>query len=461
MGQAPGDPIVIGPLFRIFKEQGFRLNVDEDNKSVYEESQLWGALARYSKRTNWNPNEKILHAVFGDCMRVFGSKSHSLQPLNFRQPLTMMRAIKTSKSSGAPEFTKKRDAFEVDYPRFLRIMEGDRAPDPCIAIRRIQHGEKGPKTRLVWSYPLSMTLFEATYARPLIEHFLSSKTPMAFGKYRWELGARLQKVTNSTVRLALDYSRFDATIHPFLLNMAFKVLRTHFSKSEEIDVAFRKLSRYFIHTPIVMPDGGMYRKHKGVPSGSYFTQLVDSIVNYAALRYVSMVQGFKFSDDGVLVLGDDSICGIDWDINVRETALILRSHLGLDVNVEKSALSFFPEVVSFLGHEWKSGIVDRKEVDAVHRLIFPEKYRDKSMSMSDQIRQRMIASLADATSTWKLFKMVYGPGTIKVFRDTIIEHDTFSELPGWHTLMKEESLSRSEESVYKPNSAFPYVGIFY
>jgi hypothetical protein len=454
MGQEPGSPIVIGPLFRTFKAQGFSLDVEKDNKSVYNESQLWEALGRYHERTPWKPDERVLYDVFKDCYRIFGSTTHALSPLNTTEPLTMMKAVKLDKNSGAPEFVKKREAFALDYPRFLRIRDGKRAPEPCIAIRRIQHGEEGPKTRLVWSYPLSMTLFEATYARPLIEHFLMSETPMAFGKYRWELAGRLLSIQNSSVRLAVDYTKFDATIHPKLVNMAFQVLRTHFPMSEQIDNDFEKLSHYFIHTPIVMPDGCIYRKRKGVPSGSYFTQLIDSIVNYAALRYVSSVEDFKYSDDGVQVLGDDSICGISRDVSIKQIAGTLYEHFGLTVNVEKSEVSYFPQTISFLGHEWKSGIVDREQMDSIKRLAFPERYRDKSKSRRDQIKERLIASLADSLSAWEFFKMYYGPGTVHVYRDTAINYDEFMELPGWQTLKLEESLDKGIKSVYKPDASF-------
>lgn len=37
---------------------------------------------------------------------------------------------------------------------------------------------------------------------------------------------------------------------------------------------------YIIHTPIRFADGERHVKHSGVASGSYFTQLIDSIVNY-------------------------------------------------------------------------------------------------------------------------------------------------------------------------------------
>lgn len=49
--------------------------------------------------------------------------------------------------------------------------------------------------------------------------------------------------------------------------------------------AFDHTIQHFINRPVVTPDDRMWLKRVGVPSGSYYTQLVDSIANLIATYY--------------------------------------------------------------------------------------------------------------------------------------------------------------------------------
>jgi hypothetical protein len=459
LAKSGGKPIVNWGVFNSMVDQGFTLDAERDNKSVLNPQHLWDALDKYGTRTKFQPNRNIMKHVYGDCMLTFGSKSPSLVPLEGK--FELFDAIKLDKASGAPEFKKKREAFVMDYPRMVRIREGSRNPDPCVCAARIQHGEEGPKTRLVWSYPLPMTMLEAMYARPLIEHYLRAQTPMAFGRYRWELVGNLQKIENHSVRLGLDFSSFDSSIHPYLIDVAFKVLRSHFPKSESIDRDFRTIVQYFIHTPIVMSDGNIYRKHKGVPSGSYFTQLIDSIVNYAAISYAAMSCEFKFVRDSIKVLGDDSIVGIDRDVDIEQISSAL-TELGLTVNVNKSAVRYFGQPMPFLGHDWHHGSISREMQETAKRLVFPEKPWPPNLSHHDYILMRMYASLADSEEAWLLFRnwsFVRSNVIARYFGKFVgnykVDH-------GWSEFMSEiVETEFGEKDVYNVNLAFCYMGLMF
>lgn len=399
--QSTSGLLICGGVKKSLEEQGFSFNVARDNKSIYEPAGLWKALSKYVERPALKLVDQSLDQAFSLAKRVFGGNG-KLSVLSLDEGL--LSVIKQAKSSGAPSFTSKGEAFVHDLARAKRIATGDRAFDPCVAYHRVQHGTTGPKVRLVWGYPLSATLLEAMFARPLISHFIQGDTthPMAFGRRRFEIAALTQKISNSGVKVGLDYSGFDSSIHPRLIDMAFRILETHFALNDEEKVIWDRIVHYFVHTPILMPDGHIYTKHQGVPSGSYFTQLIDSVVNFISVQYMALrISGKAIPDGKLFVLGDDSIFGLGGSVPL-ERLKQLAGELGLKINLEKSEISHSNKF-DFLGHTWIRGLVHRKPSDVAKRLVFPEKYNE-DLSPSEFVATRMFATLADSIEGWDIYK---------------------------------------------------------
>lgn len=398
---SPSGLLICGSVKRSLEEQGFSFDVSRDNKSVYTPQGLWKGLAKYTKRPKFNPIGQALDQAVALAKQAFGRKSDAIEPLKLDEGL--LSAIKQSKSSGAPSFTSKGEAFPVDLERAKRIQEGKRAFDPCVGYHRVQHGEEGPKVRLVWGYPLSATLLEAMFARPLISHFISEDTshPMAFGRRRFEIAALTQVISNSGLKVGLDYSGFDSSVHPKLIDHAFNILKSHFVLDDVEEQTWQKIVWYFIHTPILMPDGYVYKKHQGVPSGSYFTQMIDSIVNYISVQYMSIrLSGQAIPSGRLYVLGDDSIFSALEHVPVERYKQLARE-LGLVVNTTKSEVSNTRRF-SFLGHVWDRGLVHRDPSEIAKRLVFPEKFNG-DLSPQEFIATRMFAAIADSIEGWKIY----------------------------------------------------------
>lgn len=388
-------------LMDVFSAQGFDLNPDLDNKSHYNPAKQFELLGLYARKRVFNPKQDAFELAKAMTFKMFG-KSKELEPLT--EVDSIVRTIDGTKSSGAPFFTSKKEAFVDDLATMGRIKDGVKAPPPCVAYFRVQHGNAGPKQRLVWGYPQSMTLLESTFARPLIDHFLQERTPMCFGLRRHEVAARMTSIVNSGVRMSFDFSKFDASISASLIDFAFGVLRSHFNNGEEEEETWRTIIRYFIHTPIIMPDGKVYRKHGGVPSGSYFTQLIDSIVNYLAIQYTFIrLTGTPINPNKILVLGDDSVVGLNGVVNMH-AASDVAAELGLEMNPSKCRLSYFGDAVHFLGHDWDRMVVDRPVEETVKRMVFPEGLSDIEDSRL-RYAVRVTAYLADSTSAWRLLRM--------------------------------------------------------
>jgi hypothetical protein len=359
-----------GHVAEILEQQGFRW--EEDPRSIYDPQQLYTALERYA--TEWDDYEymdEYLRRGFERAYKIFSKpKGHEFLPI-LTDDEVVSKALKLGKSSGLPMMTSKSESLTYSFDRELQIRLERKAPNPCVAFKRTQ---KGNKTRLVWGYPLEMTIMESRFARPFINEMLQRRTPMAFGMTKCELGAYIHRyIIESGGRIvAMDYSRYDTTLSRTMIRAAFRIIATWFDKTDLGQYGWDKIIHYFIHTPIVMPDGHLYRgKHHGVPSGSYFTQVVDSICNVALCYALSERFGFSLSKRSLFVLGDDVLMSVVGDVDLNKWADYL-GKFGLKLNVDKTLL----DRVHFLGAFWDKGKPDVPIQEIVNKAVFPEHYRD-------------------------------------------------------------------------------------
>nr|WRQ64723.1 RNA-dependent RNA polymerase [Durnavirales sp.] len=395
--------VVEGHLLRVFQEMGYDVDPVRDNKSEYDPRVMFNNLGKYEVPKVSYDSEMLGRAI-ALSHKVFGHREgfEKLRALSFDYEL--FEALKLDKSSGAPVFDSKDKAFKEDLARSERIAANKCAPPPCVAYHRVQHGVEGPKVRLVWGYPLSMTLLEARFARPLIQRFLSLRTPMTFGLVKHQLGARVLESQRNGFTYGLDFSKFDSSLPTRIMHTAFEILKTHFSLNPENEVVWEKVVNYFHHTTILMPDGFVYQKHCGVPSGSYFTQLVGSIANYIIIQYMVMVVAGRAVDDRLVnVIGDDSLFTLSQRLDLEKFARVAKE-LGMTLNILKSGIYGPTEAPSFVGHEWHAGIPDRAKSEIIKRMIFPERPSHFGVGKERDYREtdRLMAYVGDARSAWDL-----------------------------------------------------------
>lgn len=367
---APNPKVVFDDhVAAILDQQGF--NWDEEPRSVYEPQQLYTALERYA--TEWDDFECMdehLRRGFRKAYKIFAKpKGHS-----FLKPLTdaeVPKALKLDKSSGLPMMSSKAESLMYSFDRESQIRLGRKAPNPCVAYKRTQ---KGNKTRLVWGYPLEMTIMEARFARPFINKMLRMRSPMAFGMTKCELGAYIHRyIIESEGRIvAMDYSKYDTTLSKTMIRAAFRIIATWFDKTDLEQLGWDKIIHYFIFTPIVMPDGNLYKgKNHGVPSGSYFTQVVDSICNVALCYALASRFDLSINERSLFVLGDDVLASVVGDVDLNKWADYLAG-MGMKLNVDKTLL----DRAHFLGAFWDKGKPDVPIQEIVNKAVFPETYRN-------------------------------------------------------------------------------------
>lgn len=207
---------------------------------------------------------------------------------------------KLNTSAGLPFLTQKGKAMSLllqDFDNYLN------RKDACMLYTRTTEGRK---TRNVWGYPFADTLFEMQFYVPLL--WIQKDKP-----YRAALvcpntvAKRISKMihyamSNDMVLYSVDFKAYDASIKFQYIILAFEYIKSNFKSDfhEYLDDICYRMYTIAILTPARVMEG----KH-GVPSGSTFTNEVDSIVQFGIAMTCSFIcenlcqiQG----DDGVYVL---------------------------------------------------------------------------------------------------------------------------------------------------------------
>lgn len=375
---------------------------EEKPRSIYRVSKLYEALQQYSPANDHAVafNDEVKHGI-SLAYAAFARRSD--EPQLHVLPATEETAhLVTSNPGGSAGVTnfgcKKRDSIDVALWRLREILKGQRACEPCQAFKRTQFNDK---TRLVWGFPYSQTLIEGLLAHTLNQRFQCSRTPMAYGLKSGVIGTRLRVSSyRNKYAYSIDYSQYDSSIARSLIHVAFDILRTWFNLDEVEPITGATVSRifeviegYFIFTPIIMPDMYLYRgKNHGVPSGSYFTQIVDSIVNVIIAGAQSYHFKLNVGLEDLMVLGDDQLFWSNHGVELNKIAYYVQRVFQVKAHgEEKSCIYHYDEPVHFLGRDWTDGVPGRDINEVIQLMVYPETFR--KYSPDPEVRDRQVKLL--------------------------------------------------------------------
>jgi len=283
-------------------------------------------------------------------------------PVNIK-PITFRKALKGCPQDTSPGYPLNRMGFQQKgqcYSILKRMNEmklqfkrtSKVSTFPCLAGVRnglCPVGENKP--RVTWVYPLEVTLIEAMFAQPLFEKIKNSS--ILAWDISW-LNGSLQDISRRMPRhnahFGADFSKLDATIPESRIRNAFSLLEklVDFQHRWQRN-AWKFIVDYFVNTSLILYDKCYITKH-GVPSGSYFTQVIDSIVNavcwWDSVLIVGKLRGFvrsdvptRFSDlfDYWNFMGDDSIMELLFQIHDPDRELMI------DLALNRHALIVHPD----------------------------------------------------------------------------------------------------------------------
>jgi len=270
-----------------------------------------------------------------------------------------------------------------------------RLPDAC-AYQRIHLSDPSKeKVRPVWGYPTEVIVEEGRFFYPIIEHILGLSHDHCYaGGLEMATGgmAYIEQAVQQCLRpgfskfVMLDWSSFDTRVPAWLIRDIFDILAEfidfeHVRDSEgrvwhvnpvQSRRRWAKLIRYFINTPIRLPNGERYMKASGVPSGSMFTNLIDTLCNAAVCRFTSFhtTGHFPMHD---LYMGDDGNLCCQGIVNLDDWAHLANSVFGFVLSVDKSWTTANPDNVHFLGFYNRNGLPKRSNEFLVASFVYPER----------------------------------------------------------------------------------------
>nr|APG78242.1 RdRp [Hubei partiti-like virus 56] len=250
---------------------------------------------------------------------------------------------------------------------------------PDLAWTRTQMGTvEDPKIRSVWGKSFDNIILEGITASPLINAYRIGTTPMPVGMNYYK---RLPTMINQSLYdgnthyygVGIDLKSFDSSVQPWLINESFNILEQNIDFTDDMGRrSFEYSKEFFIHTPVVMPDGRMWLKHVGVPSGSYFTQMIDSIANSIATHYAQLcIYGQMFR---TYCLGDDSLFGVPVGFGRPELSTFAEHYakVGMLLHPDKGIVATRPDQLEFLGHCASGSRVDRETAAMMRLALYPE-----------------------------------------------------------------------------------------
>jgi len=350
-------------------------------RSIPKVDMLYEALSAYGTRTPFSPDDEAYTLALKEVELAFGRR-HGESALGTNVLVEGGIPFRGDKSSGFP-LMRKKDADEARaIAEAKRLLRGSKRPAPAIAGVRIQQKPNGSKTRLVFMYPMEMTLLEGMFAPQVIDRVKERVSQVTYAEGPEDIGRMINTVRHARWIVETDFSGFDSSIGSRLIRDCFHVLEGLFDLSGENRVAWDRMVEYFDRTPILMPNGTVYLAEGGVPSGSWFTNIIDSMVNYLSVKYAEFRLSLRPFE--VAVLGDDALLGSETRVDLADLSSVA-AELGLNMSAEKSRNvdnSFGPRPVDllgrpyYLGHFWYGNTWLRPLHVTLARLIYHERYVD-------------------------------------------------------------------------------------
>lgn len=227
------------------------------------------------------------------------------------------------------------------------------------------------KDRLIYGLDGATVSVEGQYAKPFIQYVAKDWFGYAGGKSPEILRDNISYARRCSAQwMSIDYTHFDQTVPSWLISWCFTLIKKCFDPKYHDELNW--IEHNFINTAIAIPGKGICCKHKGIPSGSNFTQVIGSMVNAVMmLTYIAstvpgsnfraklanlktIIEGPDHRDVFMFVMGDDNLVFTTKGLDLDDMSKYVNVVFGVKINPEKCDLGSYVSDPTFLKREWRT-----------------------------------------------------------------------------------------------------------
>lgn len=281
---------------------------------------------------------------------------------------------------------------------------------PCIfnvfPKREIRKAHKCDVPRTIIAPSIDQQLVSQKWTMRICEqvgkNFKTSHTQIGRTRYRGDVHRTAMRFETKGTKVEYDAKGWDRNIKPFLLKLFFRYIyditnKTYMSSQElrEFEFELLNVAESTIYSYMITPNGELFRKCGGVPSGFTCTSYANSWIHTFVFYYVVLALEGNITQDELkervdfVCYGDDGILGYNkskcTNFNEKLFSELLWKHFGINVPIAEMIVQPTFEIED---HGWKiSGLtflgdIIFKHTDgmyqpifnfskAVHSLLFP------------------------------------------------------------------------------------------
>lgn len=257
-------------------------------------------------------------------------------------------------NSGCPSYGKRSDPG-IQQRAIADAESGRWETYPAILGSRAQRGSD----RFIFMFAMSCNLVELSFVNVILDTIKSNEV-LSFAAWKGFTpvvdSLDKQRVRDKKQYLSLDYSKMDKHFNELCTEFVIDVLTPVFQPNSR-DLLIKSL-RHINEVSVLVEPTKLYTGFHGMPSGSGWTNLAESILSFGIILQTTKFLGLELSNNAIAqLLGDDGFLGLSE--NHPEAANVfseVASKFGMVANQEKQGDStehfnylqrFFDRDVSF------------------------------------------------------------------------------------------------------------------